>query len=126
MSRHITVEYQGGLPGISATVDLIDTTAMDPSGGAGQNNNFSWVVYRVTTSHAGVSVDFEYSTDSGTTWRQIATSTAVAAGADTYEDELYVGGLRDFRVRFVNDSTAQTTFDVNVSVDTDERAASGT
>ncbi len=127
-------KYVGtALPAISETVTLYTTPAI-----AGQASNFfassnvHKVVLDLKNDQSGT-LSAQKSADGGTTWVTIYSETITATGVNAVIHREYpVEGIQDFRLRWVNDATAQTTFIVDVALSdnplnfgTDPTATSG-
>ena len=125
MNEVVGIKYTGAaLPGSSATVVLFDSTQMTNAESASSYNSFAhwlamtglrWLKYSIWNSHSGT-VNFYESDDGGTNWRRFQSDTIAASPTDAATESRLVEGKRDIKVEFVNDGTAQTVFDVHLSL----------
>lgn len=106
------------LPAISETVTLFDTTAMLTSQSFPHwltMTGLRWFKYSIWNDQAGT-VNFSESDDGGTTWRVFKTTALAIASSESNTDSQLVEGKRDVKVEFVNGATAQTAFNVHLSL----------
>lgn len=116
-----------GLPGAAEVVTLFNSAvAMGPRN-LQNTADFYWFTYSIgpSTNATGNSVTAQYSNDGGTTWTEFYASAAnqPIGGTATFTDEIFIGPYADVRVLFNNGALAQATlFNVNMSLDSSERA----
>lgn len=113
------VLYQGSTPGADAnTYTLFDSTALGMGAGAVANMlGAERLLLRLQNSHSGT-LFAEESPDGGITWNQVYPNTAVAAPAAgaTNDYDFLIDAYKDFRVRWTNGGSAQTTWRLRMSL----------
>ncbi len=120
-----------GLPKASEVVVLFNSVVAFPPGGNMHNMaDFFWFTYAIkaVTNATGNSVTAQYSNNRGVTWNEFyASDTNEPIGdSTTYRDEIAIGEFADIRVLYNNGLVKQTTgFTVNMTLDANERVASG-
>jgi len=117
------VKMSTALPGISATVTLIDTFVA-LQGTVLAALDIKRIIFSVKNSHAGTLKVYE--SDDGSTYRQIFGDIAVAAAAATDLSGPYdwlVEPYKYVKVDFVNGGSAQTTWSAFMQFDTERPAA---
>lgn len=101
------------IPGIHASLQSSNNTTTTPLGisatytGTGEQNDYPEVMVSCFADVTGT-LYFDFSVN-GTDWRTFPTA-GFAVAANTHEIHTAVKGPRYFRVRYVNDGTGQTTF----------------
>ena len=112
MHGHTRIKYGGtALPADSDTETLFDTTAFaHPSSGVFQQGGWRYFNFKVDHSHKGTIVA-DLSDDGGASWSQFWSHALAPHHADimNFNHIPIVEGV-DFRVRWVNGGTTQTTF----------------
>lgn len=125
MSCRTIVKYEDtALPGAAESVTLFNSVTAFPPGRVFHNvGPHYWFTYSIlaNANATGNSVTGQYSNDSGTTWNEFYASTTNEPIGDgsTYVDEVYVGQYQDVRFLFNNGALAQTSFVVNMALDSD-------
>ena len=118
------VPYKGSaLPGNAESIVLFSSTvAFGPR--AAQHYRCFWVDVAFTTDEAAgtQTVTLERSNDGGTTWIAVAAGTAVGDGQTLAE--FFVSPYQDFRIVYLNGSTPQTLFAVDLVIDHTSRSDS--
>lgn len=134
---HSIIKYAGLTPGTDSDVYVLLATTLPASPTNAQNMNRDnacpenffglsgtrKVVLLLDHSHLGTLKAYS-SNDRGTNWRQIdevAVATPAAATGSTAV-EFLVEGLRDFKLEWTNGGTAQSPWQVNLSL-SDQRAS---
>jgi hypothetical protein len=109
------------LPGAGATVNLFSSLVSTP--GCFRAMGCSRVAVVIQNSHTG-NLKAYWSDDKGTNWNLYSTEVVAvpAAGASEWDD-YEVDTFRDWKLDFVNDGSAQTTWRVNLSVTCGDRSA---
>ena len=117
------VPYKGpALPGNAETIVLFSSTVAFGSRAAPHYRCY-WVYVAVTTDEAAgtQTVRLEKSLDGGTTWVTVGSAINVIDGTTTAE--FFVSPYDDFRIVYLNGSTPQTAFDVDLVIDHTSRSA---
>ena len=111
------VTYTGSaLPGNAESIVLFSSTTAFGARAATQYRCFWFDVALQTDQAAGTqTVALQKSADGGTTWVTVGTPTAVGSGHT--EESFYVAPYADFRILYVNGTTPQTTFAVDMIID---------
>lgn len=116
------VPYKGAaLPGNAESVILFNSTvAFGPR--AAPHYRVFWVDVAITTNQAAgtQTVAVQKSNDGGTTWITVGTPTAVISGNTNVS--FNVAPYQDFRILYLNGSTPQTLFAVDLVLDHTSRA----
>jgi hypothetical protein len=116
------VPYQGSvLPDNAESIVLFSSTvAFGPK--AAQHYRCFWVDVALTTDQAAgtQTVRLEKSNDGGANW--IAVGTATAVGDGNTSEEFFVSPYQDFRIVYLNGTTPQTLFAVDLVIDHTSRA----
>lgn len=120
---------QDGLPKGAEIVTLFNSVTAMGARNLQNVADFYWFTYTITpsTNATGNSVTAQYSNDGGTTWKEFyssATNEPVGDGT-AFTDEIFIGPYADVRVLFNNGALKQTGFVVNMTLDADNRQASG-
>lgn len=117
------VPYRGSaLPDNAEEIVLFSSTvAFGPR--AAPHYRCYWVDVVITTDEAAgtQTVRLEKSIDGGTTWVTVGSATNVGDGTTT--EEYFVSPYEDFRVVYLNGSTPQTAFHVDLVIDHTSRSA---
>lgn len=111
------VPYKGSaLPGNAENIVLFSSTVAFGARAA-QHYRCYWVDVALTTNQAAgtQTVAVQKSNDGGTTWITVGTPTAVGNG--NTEVSFFVSPYQDFRVLYVNGTTPQTLFAVDLVID---------
>lgn len=114
----VIVSYAGSaLPGNAETVDLFSSVIAFQGANTHVMMGYPRFQLSLKNDQAGTLSVWE-STDRGVNWTQVRANEAVAAAAAGTEStwDFYVGSYKDFRVRWVNGATPQTTFRVNMAL----------
>lgn len=118
---HVT--YSGpALPGNAETVVLFSSTvAFGPR--AAPHYRCFWVDVAITAGQAAgtQTVRLEKSHDGGVTWIPMGTPTNVVLGFTN--EEFFVSPYQDWRIVYLNGSTPQTLFGVDLVIDHTSRSA---
>jgi hypothetical protein len=117
------VPYKGAaLPGNAETIVLFSSTVAFGARAA-QHYRCFWVDVAFTTDALGgtQTVRLEKSNDGGVTWITVGTATNVIAGNTS--KEFFVSPYQDFRIVYLNGTTPQTLFAVDLVLDHTSRAA---
>lgn len=116
------VPYKGtALPGNAESIVLFSSTvAFGPR--AAPHYRCYWVDVAITTDEAAgtQTVRLEKSNDGGTTWITVGTPTAVGDGNTA--EEFFVSPYQDFRIVYLNGTTPQTLFAVDLVIDHTSRS----
>lgn len=117
------ITYSGSaLPGNAESVVLFSSTvAFGPR--AATHYRCFWFDVAITTDEAAgtQTVRLEKSIDGGTTWITVGTPTNVGDGNTS--EEFFVSPYQDWRVVYLNGSTPQTLFGVDMVIDHSSRSA---
>jgi hypothetical protein len=117
------VPYKGSaLPGNAESIVLFNSTvAFGPR--AAPHYRCFWVDVAIQTDQAAgtQTVALQKSSDGGTTWVTVGTPTAVINGGTVVS--FFVAPYQDFRILYLNGSTPQTTFAVDLVIDHSSRAS---
>jgi hypothetical protein len=111
MSSQVKFTYTGvALPGNAAVVTFVDTTNTGFGGNWADTQRMARVLVRLVNDQSGT-LTLEVSPDRGTTWKTISTN-AVAASAANSENayDFLIEGLADFRIKWTNGTTPQTSW----------------
>jgi len=118
-----------GLPRAAEVVVLFNSVTAMGARNLQNTATFYWFTYSIApaTNATGNSVTAQYSNDGGTTWKEFyASATNEPVGdSTTFTDEIFIGPYADVRVLFNNGALKQTAFTVNMTLDANERTASG-
>lgn len=102
------------LPGISETVTLFDSTVAHPGAQMHQGSAVYRFFVEIFHDRTG-NIDIEFSNDRGATWLTSISDNLVATGTRTRDTAtFFVGFYRDFRILWVNSTTAQTDWNINM------------
>jgi len=120
------ITYTGATPGANTnTYPLFSTVTAFDNANMLPMMQVKRYVLRLEFSRAGT-LNWYTSSDRGTNWRVVGTSTLTPAAAGTGESvtlDVLVEGFQDFKCDFVNGGTAQEVFIVDQSLDTDRSPA---
>ncbi len=111
------VTYTGSaLPGNAESVVLFSSTVAFGARAAPHYRCF-WVDVAIQADQAAgtQTVRLEKSVDGGTNWITVGTPTAVASGHTS--KEFFVSPYQDFRIVYLNGTTPQTAFAVDLVID---------
>lgn len=117
------VPYKGiALPGAAAEIVLFNSTVAFGARAAPHYRCF-WVDVAIQTDEAAGSqtVALQKSNDGGANWITIGTPTAVGDGHTRVE--FFVAPYQDFRILYLNGTTPQTLFAVDLVIDHTSRTA---
>jgi hypothetical protein len=117
------VPYKGSaLPGNAESIVLFSSTTAFGARAAPHYRCF-WVDVAITTNQAAgtQTVALQKSNDGGTNWITVGTTTAVISGNTS--KEFFVSPYQDFRILYVNGTTPQTLFAVDLVIDHTSRSA---
>lgn len=116
-------KYTGtALPGISETVKLFDTTVAFPGKRGLPASGIEMFVLHLSTEETGTLNAYK-SQDRGTTWTLIHTSTLTTVNTLLTTRRVFdVAAFEDFKIEFVNSTTAQQTFLVDMAGSYDRAA----
>lgn len=117
------VPYRGpDLPGNAQSIVLFSSTVAFGARAA-QHYRCYWVDVAIHTDEAAgtQTVSLEKSVDGGTTW--IAVGSAVTVGDGETTAEFFVSPYRDWRIVYLNGTTPQTEFAVDLVIDHTSRSA---
>lgn len=117
------IPYKGSaLPGNAESVVLFSSTTAWGSRAAQQYRAF-WVDVAIQTDQAAgtQTVALQKSVDGGTNWITVGTPTAVASGHTL--EEFFVSPYQDWRILYLNGTTPQTAFAVDLVIDHTSRSA---
>ncbi len=118
------VPYKGSaLPGNAESIVLFSSVTAFGARSAPHYRCY-WVDVAVQTDQAAgtQTVALQKSIDGGTTWVTVGTPTAVGSGHTLAS--FFVAPYQDFRVLYLNGSTPQTTFGVDLEIDHNSRSNS--
>lgn len=117
------ITYSGpALPGNAESVVLFSSTTAFGKRAATHYRCFWFDVAIQTDEAAGTqTVRLEKSADGGTTWVTVGTPTAVGDGHTS--EEFFVSPYQDWRIVYLNGSTPQTLFAVDMVIDHNSRSA---
>jgi hypothetical protein len=117
------VPYNGpALPGNAESIVLFSSTAaFGPR--AAPHYRCYWVDVALQTDQAAgtQTVALQKSVDGGTNWITVGTPTNVASGHTS--EEFFVSPYQDFRILYLNGTTPQTAFAVDLVIDHTSRSA---
>jgi hypothetical protein len=117
------VPYKGSaLPGNAESIVLFNSAvAFGPR--AAPHYRCFWVDVAIQTDEAAgtQTVALQKSADGGTTWVTVGTPTAVIDGGTVVS--FFVAPYQDFRILYVNGTTPQTLFAVDLVIDHSSRAS---
>jgi hypothetical protein len=116
------VPYKGSaLPGNAESIILFSSTVAFGARAA-QHYRCFWVDVAITTDEAAgtQTVALQKSNDGGTTWITVGAPTAVIDGNTNVS--FFVSPYQDFRILYLNGSTPQTLFGVDLVIDHTSRA----
>ncbi len=117
------VPYKGSaLPGNAESIVLFNSSvAFGPR--AAPHYRCFWVDVAIQTNHAAgtQTVALQKSADGGTTWVTVGTATNVVNGGTVVS--FFVAPYQDFRILYVNGTTPQTLFAVDLVIDHSSRAS---
>lgn len=117
------VPYKGpALPGNAESVVLFSSTVAFGARAAPHYRCF-WVDVAIQTDEAAgtQTVALQKSNDGGTNWITVGTPTAVGDGHTLAS--FFVAPYQDFRILYLNGTTPQTLFGVDLSIDHSSRAS---
>jgi len=117
------VPYKGSaLPGNAESIVLFNSSvAFGPR--AAPHYRCFWVDVAIQTNQAAgtQTVALQKSADGGTTWVTVGTPTAVVNGGTVVS--FFVAPYQDFRILYLNGTTPQTLFAVDLVIDHSSRAS---
>ncbi len=111
------VTYTGSaLPGNAESIVLFSSVTAFGSRAAPHYRCFWFDVELQTDQAAGTqTLTLQKSADGGTTWVTVGTATTIPSGQT--QTSFYVAPYADFRIVYLNGSTPQTTFAVDMIID---------
>ena len=121
LSDRTRVTYTGSLPaGEEEAVLFSSTVSFGPR--AATHYRCFWLDLALETDEAAgtQTVRLEKSSDGGTTWTTVGTPTAVGNGHTAAK--FFVSPYQDFRLVYLNGTTPQTTFGVDLVIDHTSRS----